>query len=50
MNPNISVMTTDVMRLNLSVKGQKLPKWIFFNELCFFNWHTKHKDKKFKSF
>ena len=28
-NPNISVMTTDVIRLNLSVKGQKLQNWIF---------------------
>ena len=29
MNPNISVMTTDVIRLHLSVKGQNSPKWIF---------------------
>lgn len=29
LNPNISVMTTDVIRLKLSVKGKKLSKWIF---------------------
>lgn len=35
MNPNISVVTTDVMRLNLSVKGQKLAKWIFLMNSAF---------------
>lgn len=29
MNLNIAVMTTDVIRLNVSVKGKKLSKWIF---------------------